>query len=120
MYFELSNGVIRYSMLDTSIRTNEVYVMNPKKIVSKYHRSLVINPVLATLLAWFVLSANTIPPMDCWHLLRRYSEPHARIRGVDLGLRCCSRYDVCFITVGILFGLNLPTHLQRFREKQAE
>ena len=31
MYFELSNGVIRYSMLDTSIRTNEVYVMNPKK-----------------------------------------------------------------------------------------
>jgi hypothetical protein len=25
-----------------------------------------------------------------------------------------------FITVGILFGLNLPTHLQRFREKQAE
>jgi len=62
MYFELSNGVIRYSMLDTSIRTNEVYVMNPKKIVSKYHRSLVINPVLATLLAWFVLSANTILP----------------------------------------------------------
>ena len=60
MYFELSNGVIRYSMLDTSIRTNEVYVMNPKKIVGKYHRSLVINPVLATLLAWFVLSANTI------------------------------------------------------------
>ena len=37
MYFELANGVIRYSMLDTSIRTNEVYVMNPKKIVSKYH-----------------------------------------------------------------------------------
>ena len=62
MYFELSNGVIRYSMLDTSIRTNEVYVMNPKKIVGKYHRSLVINPILATLLAWFVLSANTILP----------------------------------------------------------
>ena len=36
MYFELSNGVLRYSMLDTSIRTNEVYVMNPKKIVGKY------------------------------------------------------------------------------------
>ena len=33
MYFELSNGVLRYSMLDTSIRTNEVYVMNPQKIV---------------------------------------------------------------------------------------
>ena len=46
MYFELSNGVIRYSMLDTSITTNEVYVMNPKKIVGKYHRSLLINPIV--------------------------------------------------------------------------
>ena len=62
MYFELSNGVIRYSMLDTSIRTNEVYVMNPKENrlqVSPFARD---QPVLATLLAWFVLSANTILP----------------------------------------------------------
>ena len=47
MYFELSNGVIRFSMLDTSIRTREVYVMNVKKIIGKYHRSLVINPLIA-------------------------------------------------------------------------
>ncbi|MCP2504676.1 MAG: hypothetical protein NLN65_05225, partial [Candidatus Poseidoniaceae archaeon] len=59
MYFELTNGVIRYSMLDTSIRTNEVYVMNPQKIVGKYHRSLLINPLIATVLATIVLSANT-------------------------------------------------------------
>ena len=62
MYFELANGVIRYSMLDTSIRTNEVYVMNPKKIVGKYHRSLIINPITAAILAIIVLSANTILP----------------------------------------------------------
>ena len=36
MYFELSNGVIRFSMLDTSIRT-ESFMMNVKKIVGKYH-----------------------------------------------------------------------------------
>ena len=33
MYIEIGNGVLRYSMLDTSIRTNEVYVMNPGKIL---------------------------------------------------------------------------------------
>jgi predicted metal-binding membrane protein len=120
MYFELSNGVIRYSMLDTSIRTNEVYVMNPKKIVSKYHRSLIINPVLATLLAWFVLSANTILPAivgvfsgDTAERMRESVELTS-VYGVALGTL------FVFITVGILFGLNLPTHLQRFRERQAE
>ena len=120
MYFELSNGVIRYSMLDTSIRTNEVYVMNPKKIVSKYHRSLIINPVLATLLAWFVLSANTILPAIVGvfsgdtALRMRESVELTSVYGVALGTL------FVFITVGILFGLNLPTHLQRFRERQAE
>ncbi|MEC7507918.1 MAG: hypothetical protein VX965_02660 [Candidatus Thermoplasmatota archaeon] len=120
MYFELSNGVIRYSMLDTSIRTNEVYVMNPKKIVGKYHRSLVINPILATLLAWFVLSANTILPAivgifssDTAQRMRESVELTS-VYGVALGTL------FVFITVGILFGLNLPTHLQRFRERQAE
>ena len=120
MYFELSNGVIRYSMLDTSIRTNEVYVMNPKKIVGKYHRSLVINPILATLLAWFVLSANTILPAivgifssDTAQRMRESVELTS-VYGVALGTL------FVFITVGVLFGLNLPTHLQRFRERQAE
>ncbi|MCH1541191.1 MAG: hypothetical protein L7S56_07175 [Candidatus Poseidonia sp.] len=120
MYFELSNGVIRYSMLDTSIRTNEVYVMNPKKIVGKYHRSLVINPIIATLLAWFVLSANTILPFivgifsNDTKVRLQESVELTSVYGVALGTL------FVFIVVGILFGLNLPTHLQRFRESRAE
>jgi hypothetical protein len=37
MYIEVTNGIIRFSMLDTSIRTGEVYVMNVKKVLSRYH-----------------------------------------------------------------------------------
>ena len=62
MYIELSSGVLRYSMLDTSIRTNEVYVMNPKDC-RKYHRALIINPVITLILATLVLSANKIVPV---------------------------------------------------------
>ena len=43
MYLELTNSVIRFSMLDTSIKTNEVYVMNVKvllKILQKYSSTL--------------------------------------------------------------------------------
>ena len=36
--------------------------MNVKKIVGKYHRSLVINPLIAGPLAMLVLSVNTILP----------------------------------------------------------
>ena len=36
--------------------------MNVKKIVGKYHRSLVINPIVAGSLAMLVLSVNTILP----------------------------------------------------------
>ena len=120
MYFELSNGVIRYSMLDTSIRTNEVYVMNPKKIVSKYHRSLITNPIIATLLAWFVLSANMILPA----VVRIFSSDTAQ--RMEESVELTSVYGVAlgtlfvFIVVGGLFGLNLPTHLQRYRESKAD
>ena len=37
--------------------------MNPGKIVGKYHRALVINPVIAVILATLVLSANRIVPI---------------------------------------------------------
>ncbi|MEK9730538.1 MAG: hypothetical protein VW230_02125 [Candidatus Poseidoniales archaeon] len=120
MYFELSNGVFRYSMLDTSIRTNEVYVMNPKKIVGKYHRSLIINPIIGTLLAWFVLSANKILPFfvgifssDTATRMRESVELTS-VYGVALGTL------FVFIVVGIMFGLNLPTHIQRMRENRAD
>ena len=120
MYFELSNGVLRYSMLDTSIRTNEVYVMNPKKIVGKYHRSLVINPIIGITLAWFVLSANKILPFfvdifssDTADRMRESVELTS-VYGVALGTL------FVFIVVGIMFGLNLPTHIQRMRENKED
>lgn len=120
MYFELSNGVLRYSMLDTSIRTNEVYVMNPKKIVGKYHRSLLINPIIATVLATIVLSANTILPF----FVGIFSKDTAT--RMEESVELISVYGVAlgtffvFSVVGGLFALNLPTHLQSYREKRAE
>ena len=120
MYFELANGVIRYSMLDTSIRTNEVYVMNPKKIVSKYHRSLIINPISAAFLAIVVLSANTILPL----FVGIFSSDTAT--RMEESVELISVYGVAlgtffvFCVVGGLFALNLPNHLQKFREKRAE
>ncbi|MCH1422372.1 MAG: hypothetical protein L7U62_02630 [Candidatus Poseidoniaceae archaeon] len=120
MYFELANGVLRYSMLDTSIRTNEVYVMNPKKIVGKYHRSLLINPIIATILATVVLSANTILPFfvgifsSDTALRMEESVELISVYGVALGT------FFVFSVVGGLFALNLPTHLQSYREKRAD
>jgi len=118
MFFELSNGVLRFSMLDTSIRTNEVYVMNVKKIVGKYHRSLVINPLIAGSLAMLVLSANTILPA----IISLFSEQTA-LR-MEESVELISVYGVAlgtlfvFIIVGGLFALDLPTHLQSWRENK--
>jgi hypothetical protein len=118
MYFELTNGVIRFSMLDTSIRTREVYVMNVKKIVGKYHRSLVINPLIAGSLAMLVLSVNTILPA----FISLFSEQTA-IR-MEESVELISVYGVAlgtlfvFIVVGALFALDLPTHLQSWRENK--
>ena len=116
MYFELSNGVIRFSMLDTSIRTNEVYVMNVKRIISKYHRSLLINPIVAGSLAAIVLSVNTILPeivqiFDGQTALRmRESVELVSVYGVAIGTL------FVFIIVGITFALNIPLRIQRWRE----
>ena len=118
MYFELSNGVIRFSMLDTSIRTREVYVMNVKKIVGKYHRSLVINPLIAGSLAMLVLSVNTILPA----FISLFSEQTA-LR-MEESVELISVYGVglgtlfVFLVVGALFALDLPTHLQSWRENK--
>jgi hypothetical protein len=107
-------------MLDTSIRTNEVYVMNPKKIVGKYHRSLIINPIIATVLATIVLSANTILP---WFVGILSEDTATRLReSVELG----SVYGVAlgtlfvFLIVGALFALDLPTYIQKRRESSDE
>ena len=120
MYIELSSGVLLYSMLDTSIRTNEVYVMNPGKIVGKYHRALIINPVIALILATLVLSANKIVPVivnifnsDLAGQLRESVELTS-VYGVALGTL------FVFLVVGGLFALNLPTHIQNWRESSGE
>ena len=118
MYFELSNGVLRFSMLDTSIRTREVYVMNVKKIIGKYNRSLVINPIIAGGLALLVLSVNTILPA----LVSLFSEQTA-LR-MEESVELISVYGVAlgtlfvFLVVGGLFALDLPTHLQSWRENK--
>jgi len=118
MYFELSNGVIRFSMLDTSIRTREVYVMNVKKIIGKYHRSLVINPLIAGTLALMVLSVNTILPA----IVSLFSEQMAK--RMEESVELISVYGVAlgtlfvFIIVGALFALDLPTHIQSWRENK--
>ena len=118
MYFEVSNGVLRFSMLDTSIRTREVYVMNVKKIIGKYHRSLVINPIIAGGLALLVLSVNTILPA----LVSLFSEQTA-LR-MEESVELISVYGVAlgtlfvFLVVGGLFALDLPTHLQSWRENK--
>jgi len=118
MYFELSNGVLRFSMLDTSIRTREVYVMNVKKIIGKYHRSLVINPLIAGTLAMVVLSVNSILPA----FVRLFSEQTA-LR-MEESVELISVYGVAlgtlfvFLIVGGLFILDLPTHLQSWRENK--
>ena len=62
MYMEVTNGIIRFSMLDTSIRTGEVYVMNVKKVLSRYHISLVVTPVIAAIVASGTLLINVIIP----------------------------------------------------------
>ena len=107
-------------MLDTSIRTNEVYVMNPKKIVGKYHRSLFINPIVATVLATLVLSANTILP---WVVGILSEDTATRLsESVELG----SVYGVAlgtlfvFLVVGGLFALDLRTYIQKRREGNDE
>ena len=120
MYFELTNGVIRFSMLDTSIRTNEVYVMNVKRIISKYHRSLMINPAIAGGLAAAVLSINTlIPAVVGWFS----SETAVRM---EESVELISVYGVAigslfvFLLVGLLFVVNVPLRMQKWRENRSD
>ncbi len=117
MYLELTNSVIRFSMLDTSIKTNEVYVMNVKSIVKKYYRSIFINPTIAAILAALVLSINTIIPFFVnWFsaetaLRMKNSVELISVYGVAIGTL------IVFAIVGGLFAINLPLRLQKYREK---
>jgi hypothetical protein len=118
MYFELTNGVIRFSMLDTSIRTNEVYVMNVKRVIGKYHRSLLMNPLIAGGLAFFVLSVNLILPI----FVRPFSAETAM--RMEESVELISVYGVAvgslivFLVVGAVFAANIPLRIERWRENR--
>ena len=116
MFIEVSNGIIRFSMLDTSIRTNEVYVMNVKKVLSRYHISLVITPIIATLVAIPTIFVNRIIP---WFFQAIDPETARRlgesvelesVYGVALGTM------IVFLIVATIFGANLPLRVQQWRE----
>ncbi len=117
MYMELSNGVIRFSMLDTSIRTQEVYVMNEKKILSRYHISLLITPIVAGVVALITLLVNLIVPAFVGIF-----DPIAAVR-LGESVELTSVYGVAlgtmivFLIVAGMFGVNLPLRIQQFRER---
>jgi len=81
---------------------------------------LLINPIIATILATIVLSANSILPF----FVGIFSKDTAT--RMEESVELISVYGVAlgtffvFSVVGGLFALNLPTHLQSYREKRAE
>ncbi|MEE2626634.1 MAG: hypothetical protein VX708_05325 [Candidatus Thermoplasmatota archaeon] len=122
MYIELSSGVIRFSMLDTSIRMNEVYVMGVNKITRRYHTSLAIAPVIAGVVALMTLLINLIIPAivdifdgssDVASERLRESVELTSVYGVALGTA------IVFLIIAIMFGVNLPLRIQQMRERNA-
>lgn len=120
MYIELTNGVIRFSMLDTSIRTGEVYVMNVRKVLTKYHISLVITPAIAggvaivTLLFKDVISGVVGIFSEVSALRLEESVELESVYGVALGTM------IVFLLVAVVFVSDLPGRYQKMREGGAE
>ena len=116
MYMEVTNGIIRFSMLDTSIRTGEVYVMNVKKVLSRYHISLVITPVIAAIVASATLLINVIIP---WFF--EFFDKETSVR-LSQSVELTSVYGVAlgtmfvFLLVAIVFAANIPLRIQQWRE----
>jgi hypothetical protein len=117
MYIELTSGIIRFSMLDTSIRTGEVYVMNVTKITSRYHKALAITPTIAGFVALITLLINFIVPFmvgifdsEAAERLRESVELTS-VYGVALGTA------VVFLIIAAAFGANIPKRVAQMREK---
>jgi hypothetical protein len=119
MYMELSSGVIRFSMLDTSIRMNEVYVMGVNKITRKYHTSLALAPAIAGAVALMTLLINLIIPAivgifdDVSALRLKESVELTSVYGVALGT------VIVFVVIAAMFAVNLPLRVQQMRERNA-
>ncbi len=118
MYFELTSGIIRFSMLDTSIRTGEVYVMGEGKIIRQYHRALAITPMVAALVALLTLLINLIVPgivgiFDSVQAARlSESVELTSVYGVAMGTA------FVFTIVAAAFAINLPLRIQQMQENR--
>ncbi len=119
MYIELTSGIIRFSMLDTSIRTGEVYVMQVTKITGRYYRSLMITPAVAGLVALLTLMINLIIPAFVGlfddvaaHRLRESVELTS-VYGVALGT------VMVFTIIAAMFAINLPLRIQQMQERNS-
>ena len=119
MYIEVSSGIIRFSMLDTSIRKGEVYVMNVNKITNRYGRALTITPVVAGIVASLTLFINLIVPffvgiVDPVSANRlRESVELTSVYGVALGT------ILVFIVIAAMFAINLPLRIQQYMENRS-
>ena len=119
MYIEISSGIIRFSMLDTSIRTGEVYVMNGNAITRRYTRALSVTPAVAGFVAMLTLFINLIIPafvgiLDPVAANRlRESVEFTSVYGVAL------RTILVFIIIASMFAINLPLRMQQYTERQS-
>ena len=119
VYIEVSSAVIRFSMLDTSIRTGEVYVMNVKSITDRYNRALGYTPVVAALVATLTLFINFFVPLfvgifDSVAANRlEESVELTSVYGVALGT------ILVFIVIAAMFAINLPLRIQQYLESQS-
>ena len=101
------------NVLDTSIRTGEVYVMNVKKVLSRYHISLVVTPVIAAFVASSTLLINVIIP---WFF--EFFDKETSVR-LSQSVELTSVYGVAlgtmfvFILVATLFAANIPLRKNR-------
>ena len=119
VYIEVSSAVIRFSMLDTSIRTGEVYVMNVKSITDRYNRALGYTPADAALVATLTLFINFFVPLfvgifDSVAASRlEESVELTSVYGVALGT------ILVFIVIAGMFAINLPLRIQQYLESQS-
>jgi hypothetical protein len=91
--------------------------MNEKKILSRYHASLLITPIVAGTVALITLLVNLIVPA-----MVAIFDPIAAVRMAE-SVELTSVYGVAlgtmivFLFVAGMFGINLPLRIQQFRER---
>ena len=119
VYIEVSSAVIRFSMLDTSIRTGEVYVMNVKSITDRYNRALGYTPAVAALVATLPLFINFFVPLFVGIFdsvaANRLEESVELTSGYGVALGTI----LVFIVIAGMFAINLPLRIQQYLESQS-